>query len=354
MTEPAYLAFISMALLCCSCSGGKDAASGGEKTVLMATDKEVTVSVIEKRDFYHESVCNGKIEPLRHADLYFGSDNTIARIWVKNGDRVKKGDKIAELDLFSLQNKVLQDSATMYRAKLDMQDVLIGRGYIPKDNDSIPAEVMELAGVKSGYLQSKAQYELSLHELSRACLRAPFDGVIANLSAKEHNRVDLSKPFCRVVGTDIMEVGFKIMENELPFINKGDDIEVVPYSASDDVIKGRIVAINPIVDKDGMIEVRGEVYGVGGLISGMNVKVNIKQSLGDMLVVPKTAVVTRGGRQVVFTLKDSIAFWNYVKTGFENIDEYSISQGLNEGDTVIVDGNINLSHESVVKVVGVK
>ncbi len=103
-----------------------------------------------------------------------------------------------------------------------------------------------------------------------------------------------------------------------------------------------------------MIEVRGEVYGVGGLISGMNVKVNIKQSLGDMLVVPKTAVVTRGGRQVVFTLKDSIAFWNYVKTGFENIDEYSISQGLNEGDTVIVDGNINLSHESVVKVVGVK
>ena len=90
----------------------------------------------------------------------------------------------------------------------------------------------------------------------------------------------------------------------------------------------------------------------------MNVKVSVRRSLGEQLVIPKTAVVLRSGKQVVFTLKEGKAMWNYVNTGLENATECVVSDrsqkgiedGLLEGDTVIVTGNLNLAHEAVVDV----
>ncbi len=43
--------------------------------------------------------------------------------------------------------------------------------------------------------------------------------------------------------------------------------------------------------------------------------------------------------------------WNYVTTGLENMNEYVITEGLKEGQEVIVSGNLNLAHESPVKVI---
>ena len=56
----------------------------------------------------------------------------------------------------------------------------------------------------------------------------------------------------------------------------------------------------------------------------MNVRVSVQRSLGKQLVVPKTAVVLRSGKQVVFTLVDGHAYWNYVRTGLENADSYTL------------------------------
>ena len=88
------------------------------------------------------------------------------------------------------------------------------------------------------------------------------------------------------------------------------------------------------------------------LFDGMNVRVSVKRSVAGQLVVPKTAVVLRTGKQVVFTLKDGRAVWNYVTTGLENMTEYTVTgEGMEEGAQVIVTGNVNLAHESPVKVI---
>ena len=101
-----------------------------------------------------------------------------------------------------------------------------------------------------------------------------------------------------------------------------------------------------------MVRVKAAVNGKGRLFSGMNVRVNVHRSLGGQLVIPKSAVVLRSGKQVVFTLKDEKAQWNYVQTGLENAESYSMADdALKEGDTVIVTGNVNLAHEAPVKVV---
>ena len=83
----------------------------------------------------------------------------------------------------------------------------------------------------------------------------------------------------------------------------------------------------------------------------MNVNVRVQKTLPNQLVIPKKALVLRTNRQVVFTLREGKAMWNYVKTGIENATGFIITEGLSEGDSVIYDGNINLAHEAPVSVI---
>ena len=58
----------------------------------------------------------------------------------------------------------------------------------------------------------------------------------------------------------------------------------------------------------------------------MNVKVRVQRVLSKQLVIPKSAVVLRTNRKVVFTLRDNKAMWNYVETAQESSDSYVLIQ----------------------------
>ena len=131
----------------------------------------------------------------------------------------------------------------------------------------------------------------------------------------------------------------------------GDKVEITPYASAAGVRQGSISEINPLVDENGMVRIKARVNGSNKLFDGMNVRVSVKRSVGEQLVIPKTAVVLRSGKQVVFTLKEGKAMWNYVHTGLENMEEYTVTDGLEEGMEVITTGNVNLAHEAPVKVI---
>ena len=134
-------------------------------------------------------------------------------------------------------------------------------------------------------------------------------------------------------------------------------IQVTPFALNDTKAEGRITEINPLVDENGMVQVKAAVTDKGKLFEGMNVRVSIHRSLGKQLVVPKSAVVLRSGKQVVFKLDSTRtkASWVYVHTGLENADSYTITSsegdGLKEDDFVITSGNINLAHEAPVTII---
>jgi RND family efflux transporter MFP subunit len=307
---------------------------------------------LERTDFHHELVSNGKLTALQYADLRFESAEPVAAIWVKNGDRVVKGQKLAELATFRLSNRTAQAKDALDRARLDLQDVLIGQGYAPADSAGTPAEVMQLARTRSGYDQALAQYQLAAHEEELAVLKAPFDGVVANLFAKPYNMASTQETFCTLIDAGHAEASFTVMEGELPLIRKGDRVEVAPFfAAAHGKVAGTITEINPLVDANGMVRVKASVDNRGQLFEGMNVRVSVQRSVPGQLVVPKTAIVIRSGKQVAFTLVDGRSYWNYVQTGLENARHYTITEGLEEGSTVITSGNINLAHESAVRVV---
>jgi len=342
---------ISILIILSSCSSKKQ--ENEEETAVseILADQPATVRamLLKGTDFSYELISNGAISAMRRAELRFQTSENIARIFVKNGDKVSQGQKIAELVQFKLLSSLEQSKDAFERSKLDLQDVLIGQGYTLKDSARIPDEVMKIAKVKSNYDQSRINYQVAEYNLKNATLYAPFNGVIANLFTKEHNLPAGSEPFCTVIDNQYPEVVFTILENELHLIKTGDKVLVTPFSIGDYTAEGHVTEINPSIDKNGMVRVKASVNNKSGsLYDGMNVKVRVQRLLGRQLVIPKTALVLRTNKKVVFTLKNGKAMWNYVQTGAENSESYVIIDGLHAGDSVIYEGNINLAHEAPV------
>ena len=341
-------------VICCllvACSFQKEKSEeSGVSTVLPDEIGEVRAMRLEYTDFNHELIGYGVISAQNRADLRFQVQENIAAIFVKNGMRVKKGQKLAQLDPFKLKNSMEQAKDNLAKARLDLQDVLIGQGYSLNDPSNIPNDVLQLAKVKSNYNQSLNQYELARYDHKNSVLYAPFDGVVANLFSKVYNQPDASQAFCTIIDNTRLEADFKILESELALIRIGDKINVSPFSMDNYSCSGQVSEINPEVDQNGMVRVKAVLNNPDDrLYDGMNIKLHLQRSLGKQLVIPKEALVLRNNKKVVFKLQNEQAIWVYVTTGPENSSGYVVTDGLTEGDSIIYEGNINLAHEAPVK-----
>ena len=338
--------------------GPKDNNKSGEdeesvETTLPTDDVIVRTETLRTIDFMDELVSNGRLGAQDIAELRFASNtggNVPVKIFVQNGAYVAAGDAIAMLDTFLLSNSYSQASVSLQKAYLDLQDVLIGQGHSLADSASIPAEVYRLAAIRSGYNNAKTQYDLAKYHLDNAVLRTPVAGIVTNLFAKPFNPVDNSEPFCIVINEKKPEIDFKILENELSMIRKGDRVKIQAYSSPDVETTGTIVDINPSVDREGMVRIKAFVQPHPRLFNGMNMRISVYRSLGKHWVVPKSAVVLRTNKKVVFAYKDGKAAWHYVETGVENATHCVItSETLKEGDEIIFYGNEHLADGTNVK-----
>lgn len=318
--------------------------------------EETETFVLTGRTFYRELAGNGKVAAQRSAAVRFKTVERIARVWVKNGQRVQAGEKLAELDKFRLERTLAQAKDNLEQSNLELQDVLIGRGYPLEMQKQVPEEEMALARVKSGYNKALIAYELAADELEHATLTAPFGGVVANLKGKADNPASTGEAFCLVIDDAHPEVEFTVLESELPMVHPGYRVAVIPFAEEDPKARvwGEVTEVNPYVESNGMVKVKARVNNNGRLLEGMNVKVTLRQPMGESLVIPKSAVVMRSGKPVVFTLTHGKAQWNYVEVLAENSDSCTVAprskeyEGLSAGDTVIVKGNLNLAHDSEI------
>ena len=274
-----HLILATVCLVMTSCSTNSQQATTSQEPVTTPVDvQEEVVSEVkpEVKELPSNSLtATGKVKAANYTDLYFRSQEQIAHVYVKNGARVGKGQKLADLEVFALNSQLRQAEISLEQAKLELQDILIGQGYAPDHLDKVPADMMKLAKVKSGYEQADLQKENALREMENATLVAPFDGVIANLTAKPHHMASSSEPFCRIIQTSNMEVEFQVLENELHLIKMGQKVEIVPQATTVGVQQGEICSMNPLVDEKGLIQVRARVKGNVGLMEGMNVTVRI-------------------------------------------------------------------------------
>lgn len=303
---------------------------------------------LEPGDFNMEVISNGTIEAGEIVPLSFERSGMIANVFVRNGQHVKKGEAIADLDMTDILRQKERKILDSEDSEIQLKDILIGQGYSYEKKEEIPEKVMKFALIKSGYLRNKQDIEDIERTLGKCTLRAPFNGVIANI--KGAAGAATSGPLCDLIGTSSMEVEFPVLQSELGIVDVGTPVAVRSYNPEAETWEGRVVSINPVVDDKGQVKVRASVASYKSLMAGMSVRVLIRKVVPDQLVVPKTAVEERSGRKVIFTVADGKAFWHYVNVGLRNTTQYTITDGLEAGDEIVVAGARNLSEGCYVKI----
>ena len=169
----------------------------------------------------------GKVVATQYADVKFELSLPVLRVMVHNGDRVRRGQLLAEQDATRQTNAVEQYQREIEQANLQMQDVIISQGYDPEH--IVTAHAGQLAQV----------------------------GDIV----------------CRVIAPHQMDVEFRIMEADLNRFAVGTRLQVVPVGDEQAVYNAKVTEVNPIVDEQGTVMLRAHVATPHQLFDGMHVTV---------------------------------------------------------------------------------
>ena len=321
---------------------------------------EVDVMVLKSGTFKKEIISNGKLVALQKNALMFDVSENLENLYVKNGDYVKKGQTLAVLKAFTYQQAYTKAKISLKKAELEFQDKLVGRGYETFNKDSIPAREYEMLAIRSGYKDALHELKNAEFKLKATKLIAPFNGKIASIKSKQHEHINAGTEVMTLINDAIFEVEFYLIESEVSEIKVNGTIQIAPFALNKSY-KGRVVTINPQVEKDGTILVKAKVKNDTRLIEGMNVKVFIQKDIPNQFVVPKASVVLRQNQEVLFILKSGKTYWTYVQTTNENSKQYTViphpdksSAKLTTGDTIVVAGNLNLAHDSEVIIKSLK
>lgn len=356
-----YAYLLCGGMLLASCSGGSgsgdDADTSVNKKAQMQLSNPVDTILLRRGTFRSQLISNGKLRAQQKSDLKFAASGTVTWLAGGNGDPVASGAALARVDDREARLQLEQARQTMQKADIDLQDALLGFGYDIADTSRVPGETMRIARLRSGYDAAATGLESARMAVENCVLKAPFAGKIANLQTKLHENPK-GDFFCSVINDRSFDVEFNILESELGSVRPGQEVTVATFVEPARRHKGRITNINPTVDDKGQIAVTANIPNSGALIDGMNVKVYVESSVPDKLVVPKSAVLVRDDREVLFRYdaQTGKAMWTYVLIEMSNSDSHVVSANtdrgaeLNEGDAVIVSGNLNLADGSDVEI----
>jgi RND family efflux transporter MFP subunit len=344
MFKPIALILVVLAVVSC-----KTEEKEGQKMARASRfeDKNVVVTdIAHKGTFYREFESNGRLEAVNKAVLEYELDEKILSVNVRDGQKVVKGQVLSVLDSTEQYHSHQKINREQSKVRLSLEDELINMGYQLSDSANVPKEIMQVALIRSGYRDVLGENKLSAIELNKTKVKAPFSGIVANVSAKPFNNSGQYDEFCTLIDNSSFGVSFPVLESEAFKLRQGMEVAIIPFAFDQDTILGKLTAINPLVEDNGMVTAKAVIENkTGRLAEGMNVKVIVREAVKNQFVIPKSAVTLRQEKNVVFVYKNDTAYWNYVTVEEENSHYCTIkSKKIKAGDEVIVDGNFNLSH----------
>ncbi len=264
-----------------------------------------------------------------------------------------------------VENKDAAKQLLDAKARYESATARYANKEISADDLKAAKEAFELALVFSGNQQdailrnrtglTKAENMLERAQLNleHTRLTAPFAGYAANIKVSEGQVLSVGQPCMEFVDISRIRVETGILEKELPLIRVGNRARLSFNAFPNERIVGEVVSLSPVISTEtktakAIIEVANPT---GKLKPGMYATVETDaQVYQNRLTVPRSAVLERDRRKVVFVKEGNLAKWHYVQTGIENQNEIEITDGINAGDEVIIENNFSLSHDMPVTV----
>lgn len=335
-----------------SCSGPK-----GDNGTLASTDSamvneatNVQTKIVKRKSFVAQTMTNGTVLALQEIPLKFLVQGIVKEVKIYNGASTKRGQLLASLENDTQKLALNEAQLQLDESLVEVNDLLITQGGKRGDSTSVAKDVFSYIKLRSGYNRAVLALQKARLDYERTFLYAPTDGIVANLTLSSYSPVEMDKAFCTLVNRKEMLVRCNILESELKEVALGQTARIQPIGFFGIEYLAKVININPIVNDQGLVEITGRILRPSDeLLSGMNVRVQIEKTFSNQLTIPKEAVVERNSRKVVFVFKNGLAKWLNVTTGLENDREIVITEGLEAGDEVIVNGNLNLAHNAKVE-----
>ena len=174
-----------------------------------------------------------------------------------------------------------------------------------------------------------------------------YNGYVMSLNISEGDHVMEGMVLFEITDLSKVWVMFEAYENDLPWVKLGDEITIDLKSLPGEVFKGKVAFIDPFINPQTRVAyVRVELDNSKGLFKpdmfANGMMSSSLKSTGDVILIPKSAVLWTGKRAVVYVKlphrKHTTFIYREVVLGTETGDYYIISSGLMEGEVVASNG----------------
>ncbi|MEO8327346.1 MAG: efflux RND transporter periplasmic adaptor subunit, partial [Nitrospirota bacterium] len=183
-------------------------------------------------------------------------------------------------------------------------------------------------------------------------LHSPISGYVLKMNVREGQYITPNIEAYTLAVLSNIWVLADLYEFEISYVKLGQKAQItLPYFPNE-VFEGRVTYIYPVLDpKTRTVKVRFELPNPGWKLKpDMFANVTLEIPLGNRLVVPSTAVLDSGTRQVVFVDEGRGMFEpRKVALGVRTRDWYEIRDGIKLGEMVVTSGNFLIDSESSLK-----
>jgi Cu(I)/Ag(I) efflux system membrane fusion protein len=180
-------------------------------------------------------------------------------------------------------------------------------------------------------------------------LHSPISGTVLKKNIQQQQYVSAGENLFDVADLSTVWLYADAYEYEIKGVKVGQMVEAMSDTYPDKTFTGRITFVSPTVDPSSRtVRIRAEIAnGSAELRLDMFVNAAIKTKLAESIVVPITAILSTGTRQVVWVQKDAGSFEPRLVTIGERTNEYvQILDGINEGETIVSSGGYLIDSES--------
>ncbi|HEX9739150.1 MAG TPA: efflux RND transporter periplasmic adaptor subunit [Ignavibacteriaceae bacterium] len=297
----------------------------------------VKAHIIKAETLANNVITSGSILANEEVELKSEESGKITNIYFREGSNVKKGDLLVKINDAELQAQ--HDKAKFNLKLLEdreyRQRVLLEREAISQEDYDVSLNEFNVV---------KAEIELVKAQIDKTEIRAPFDGVIGLKNVSEGSFVNTSTIIATLQNINPVKIDFSIPEKYAGNVKAGDPVNFKIVGRVE-IYTGKVYAIEPKIDPlTRTLKIRA-LYSnpskdiVPGSFADIELVLN---KIDDALMVPTHSIVPELKGQKVFLYKNGHAVPQNVEIGIRTDQRVQITKGLNESDTLITSGILQI------------
>jgi len=320
------------------CSG-KSQPTGNDSAIMVKIDTVHESDAVNKLEYV------GIIEEKTSVALGFSVLGTIERISVSEGDFIRRGQLLAQLDQSSARSMLEAARATLNQAK-DAYDRLSP----VHDKGSLPE--IQMVDIETKLHQAQSTYDIAEKNLKNCSLYAPANGVVGKRMAEAGEYAAPGKAILTILDISSVKARFSVPENEISKISSACKSEISVTALGNKKYEGKMIGksvmANPISQTYPAYVILNNP--AKELFPGMVCSVELTSfNKSKGIVVPIGIIqTTTDGQQFVWSDRNGIAKRIFVTTGAAKGNGVEILTGLSEGDRIVTEGYQKISEDDKI------